>query len=126
MLASLFGRKQRRASGHVNWNELWRRHDEISVRYFPKPFPKQLLLIKPRKDYRKYVGEQDLPALGGVRIVRIDAFPAGLMTPPFVDQVAKLVASSIDGGLRECEIEPTRIRGASDAARESDNVESIV
>jgi glutamate-1-semialdehyde aminotransferase/thioesterase domain-containing protein/acyl carrier protein len=106
MLAGLFSKQQAVSStGAVNMHELWRLHDAQADRYRPKPLPGKLLLIRPKKDYRSYVGKEDLKATGGVKIVRIPAFPAGLMTPPYVSQVAKLVKDSIHEGLQS----PTRI-----------------
>ena len=100
MLAGLFSKQQAvSATGAVNMHELWRLHDAQADRYRPQPFPGKLLLIRPKKDYRSYVGKQDLVATQGVRIERIAAFPAGLMTPPYVSQVAKLVKESIREGL---------------------------
>lgn len=106
MLAGLFSKQQAvSSSGAVNMHELWRLHDAQADRYRPKPLPGKLLLIRPKKDYRSYVGKEDLIATGGVKIVRIPAFPAGLMTPPYVSQVAKLIKDSIQEGLRS----PSRI-----------------
>ncbi len=100
MLAGLFSKQKAvSATGAVNMHELWRLHDAQADRYRPKPYPGKLLLIRPKKDYRSYVGKQDLVADDGVQIVRIPAFPAGLMTPPYVTQVAKLVKEGIREGL---------------------------
>ncbi|MCA9157242.1 MAG: aminotransferase class III-fold pyridoxal phosphate-dependent enzyme [Planctomycetales bacterium] len=100
MLVSLFSKpKAISASGAVNMHELWRLHDAQADRYRPKPYPGKLLLIRPKKDYRSYVGKEDLVAIAGVQIVRIPAFPAGLMTPPYVSQVAKLIKEAIREGL---------------------------
>ncbi len=106
MLAGLFSKQQAVSStGAVNMHELWRLHDAQADRYRPKPLPGKLLLVRPKKDYRSYVGREDLIAIGGVKIVRIPAFPAGLMTPPYVSHVAKLIKDSIYEGLQS----PTRI-----------------
>lgn len=100
MLAGMFT-KQRAvsATGAVNMHELWRLHDAQADRYRPRPYAGKLLLIRPRKDYRSYIGKQDLVATEGVTIVRVPAFPAGLMTPPYVSQVAVLVKQAIRDGL---------------------------
>ena len=121
MFSSMIRGKKRKVTSKTDWNDLWRQHDEISVRYFPKPYPGKLLLIRPRTDYRSYVGEKELEALGGVNIVRLSAFPACLMTPPHVDQVAELIASSIDEGLRECGIDPTTLRHESNPKNDAVN-----
>lgn len=124
MVTGLFTPKKRQFKTQgVNWNELWRVHDEISVQYIPRPYPKKLLLIRPQQDYHKYAGTEELRALGGVNIVRIRSFPAGLMVSPFVDEVAKLVATSIDEGLRECGIETTTANRVPDAAKTAGNTE---
>lgn len=100
MLASLFSKQKAiSAAGAVNMHELWRLHDAQADRYRPKPYPGKLLLIRPKKDYRSYIGKEDLVATAGVQIVRIPAFPAGLMTPPYVSQVAKLIKEAIREGL---------------------------
>ena len=100
MLAGLFSKQKAvSATGAVNMHELWRLHDAQADRYRPKPYPGKLLLIRPKKDYRSYVGKEDLVAIAGVQVVRIPAFPAGLMTPPYVSQVAELVRAAIREGL---------------------------
>ncbi len=101
MLAGIFSRQKAvSANGTVNMHELWRLHDAQVERYRPIELPGKLLLIRPRKDYRCYVGKEDLRARDGVRIVRIPAFPAGLMTPPYVEQVATEIRQAIREGLR--------------------------
>ena len=57
------------------------------------------MLIRPKKDYRSYIGKEHLVATAGVQIVRVPAFPAGLMTPPYLSQVAKLIREAIREGL---------------------------
>ncbi len=100
MLAGLFTQQKAvSATGAVNMHELWRLHDAQADRYRPRPYAGKLLLIRPRKDYRSYVGKQDLVATEGVTIVRVPAFPAGLMTPPYVSQVAAIVKQAIGEGL---------------------------
>ncbi len=100
MLAGLFSKQKAvSATGAVNMHELWRLHDAQADRYRPKPYPGKLLLIRPKKDYRSYVGKEDLVATAGVKVVRLPAFPAGLMTPPYVSQVAELVKAGIREGL---------------------------
>jgi glutamate-1-semialdehyde aminotransferase/thioesterase domain-containing protein/acyl carrier protein len=100
MFAGWFSKQQAVSPrGAVNMHELWRLHDAQADRYRPQPFPGKLLLIRPKKDYRSYVGKEELVATQGVKIVRMPAFPAGLMTPPYVSQVAKLVHDSIQEGL---------------------------
>lgn len=107
MLAGLFSKQQAvSTTGAVNMHELWRLHDAQADRYRPKPFPGKLLLIRPKKDYRSYVGKEDLVATQGVQVERIPAFPAGLMTPPYVSQVAKLVKESIREGLANAASSP--------------------
>ena len=93
--------------------------------YVPKPYPGKLLLIRPKCDYRKYVGQQDLQATAGVRVVRIPCFPAGLMTPPYVDQVARLVESSVDDGLRESGIDPNTMDRFPASTRADESGEKV-
>jgi thioesterase domain-containing protein len=122
MLAGWFSKQQAvSASGAVNMHELWRLHDAQADRYRPKPFPGKLLLIRPKKDYRSYVGKEELVATKGVQIVRIPAFPAGLMTPPYVAQVAKLVQETIGEGLRCQELGGNCSQAASLADRHAQN-----
>lgn len=94
--------KRAKAHDEVSMHELWRQHDAQADRYRPKPFPGKLLLIRPRRDYRSYVGKEDLRALQGVRVERIPAYPAGLMTPPYVAHVARIVKQAMRDGLIEC------------------------
>ncbi len=121
MLAGLFSKQTAvSASGAVNMHELWRLHDAQADRYRPRPLPGKLLLIRPKKDYRSYVGKQDLVATQGVKIVRIPAFPAGLMTPPYVRQVAQLVKATI----REAQASPASLTDSQLVLRESGSSEA--
>lgn len=100
MLAGLFTKQTAvSATGTVNMHELWRLHDAQADRYRPRPYPGKLVLIRPRKDYRSYIGKCDLEATKGVSVVRVPAFPAGLMTPPYVSQVAQIIKRAIGEGL---------------------------
>jgi glutamate-1-semialdehyde aminotransferase/thioesterase domain-containing protein/acyl carrier protein len=122
MLAGWFSKQQAvSASGAVNMHELWRLHDAQADRYRPKPFPGKLLLIRPKKDYRSYVGKEELVATKGVQIVRMPAFPAGLMTPPYVARVAKLVQETIGEGLRCQELDGSCSQAATLAERHPQN-----
>jgi thioesterase domain-containing protein len=99
MFLSLFSKHQgtkRSSASEVNWNEVWRAHDAQADRYVPRTYPGKLLLIRPKKDYSSYVGKNDLRAAGGVEVVRIDAFPTGLMSAPFVDHLAAEIRSRLD------------------------------
>jgi glutamate-1-semialdehyde aminotransferase/thioesterase domain-containing protein/acyl carrier protein len=99
MFLSLFSRHQgtkRSNASEVNWNEVWRAHDAQADRYRPRTYAGKLLLIRPKRDYSSYVGKNDLQASEGVEIVRLDAFPTGLMSAPFVDQLADEIRSRLD------------------------------
>ena len=116
-IADLLGPKKEKPAAsrnQINWNHVWRAHDAQADRYVPQPLPGKLLLIRPRKDYRSYVGREDLRATEGVTVERLPAYPAGLMTPPYVDQVAAIVEREIDDRLGlGMEVEPTERRIAS-------------
>jgi glutamate-1-semialdehyde aminotransferase/thioesterase domain-containing protein/acyl carrier protein len=99
MFLSLFSKHrgtQRANASQVNWNEVWRAHDAQADRYVKKPYPGKMLMIRPRKDFTSYLGKEELAANQGVEYVRMDAFPTGLMSAPFVDQLAALVREKLE------------------------------
>lgn len=79
----------------VNFDELWRKHDELCEQWVPKTYPGKLIHFRPARDYRCHVGEE-LQATGGIEIHRMRAYPAGMMVSPFVDELAQAIGRSID------------------------------
>ena len=85
----------------INWNQVWQAHDDQADRYRKRPYAGKLLQIRPKKDYSTYLGKEELEGTEGVSYCRIPCYPGGLMTPPFVDQVAEVVRTAIREGHQE-------------------------
>jgi hypothetical protein len=61
-----------------------------------------LLLIRPKKDYTSYVGKNELQAERGVEVIRLDVYPTGLMSAPFVDQLADVIRTRLNAANQDC------------------------
>ncbi|RMF43104.1 MAG: non-ribosomal peptide synthetase [Planctomycetota bacterium] len=68
-------------------------YDDATENYRPLPYPGKVIVFKPRAPYVGYtdpsMGWGDLVA--DLEIVPLDVFPAGMLMPPFVQQLAQEV-----------------------------------
>jgi hypothetical protein len=114
MFSSLWGRSTAGStSGGINQAEIWRQHDAQADRYRPQIYPGKLYLFRPKKDYRSYRAKVELEAAQGVEIIRLPAYPAGLMVKPYVAELAELFQQGIREGLAEIDWQPTAERELS-------------
>ena len=79
----------------VDFNELWRKHDELCEEYMPRTYPGKLVHFRPRRDYKCHLGEE-LQATDGMEEHRMRAYPAGMMVSPFVDELADMLRQTIE------------------------------
>jgi thioesterase domain-containing protein len=107
MFSSLWGRSTAGStSGGINQAEIWRQHDAQADRYRPQIYPGKLYLFRPKKDYRSYRAKVELEAAQGVEIIRLPAYPAGLMVKPYVAELAEMFEQGIREGLAELNWRP--------------------
>lgn len=94
-IKSLLSRSKRvKPKALVNFNELWRKHDELCEQWVPKIYPGKLIHFRPARDYTCHQGEE-LQATDGIEIHRMRAFPAGMMVSPFVEELAESIRNAI-------------------------------
>ena len=92
-IKSTFSGNKRVKQG-VDFNALWRKHDELCEEYVPKNYPGKLIHFRPARDYRCHMGEE-LTATQGAEVHRMRAYPAGMMVSPFVDELADSIQQAI-------------------------------
>ena len=78
----------------VDMNELWRIHDILCEEYRPSHYPGRLLQFRPAKDYSSHLTDVEVPA-DQTEWIRLKAYPAGTMTPPFVEELAQRLAAEM-------------------------------
>jgi hypothetical protein len=99
-LARLFQKAgQPNRQGLVNMAEIWRKHDDIAEAYVSQKYPGKLIQFRPRRDYRCNLGPEYIADEVIYRIMPV--YPAGMMASPFVQQLARELASFIDQGLKD-------------------------
>ena len=120
-VGSLFSKKKRKPQKQpVDFNALWRKHDELCEEYVPKVYPGKIIHYRPARDYRCHVGEE-VQATEGLEIHRMRAFPAGIMVSPFVSELAETVKGIVDRQLGSYELSDWV---SSDRSQEKSTVES--
>jgi phthiocerol/phenolphthiocerol synthesis type-I polyketide synthase E len=82
--------------------QIWQANDRACLLYVPQPFPGVVMDFRPMKQYRMF----DLPnvkwerlAQGGVQIVNLPVYPAGILVEPFVKHLATSLRTAIDGAM---------------------------
>jgi hypothetical protein len=83
--------------------KLWQTNDRACVNYVPRPYSGSIIDFRPLKQYRAF----DKPdakwahlAEGGVEVVVLPTYPAGMLVEPFVKDLAAALEKSIDGAIR--------------------------
>jgi phthiocerol/phenolphthiocerol synthesis type-I polyketide synthase E len=81
---------------------IWQANDHACMLYVPQPFPGVVTDFRPMKQYRMF----DLPnvkwdrlAQGGVQVVNLPVYPAGILVEPFVKHLATSLRTAIDGAM---------------------------
>lgn len=82
---------------------IWRINDRAARNYVPRPYPGVITHFRPLQEYSEY-GETDksweVLACGGHHIIRLRVYPAGMLLEPFVEELARLLKTYMDGALQ--------------------------
>ena len=83
--------------------KLWQTNDRACVNYVPRPYSGRIIDFRPLKQYRAF----DRPdakwkhlAKGGLEVVVLPTYPAGMLVEPFVKYLAAALEKSIDDAIR--------------------------
>ena len=95
-IKSIFSRNKRnKPKALVDFNALWRKHDELCEEYAPRTYPGKLIHFRPKRDYKCHLGEE-LKSTEELEEHRMRAYPAGMMVSPFVNELADTLQRTIE------------------------------
>ncbi len=99
LLARLGGNWESTASRSLVLGKICAGNDRASMDYIPKPYLGVVTDFRPLKQYSIY-RRQDLKwenlAQGGLKIVQLSVYPAGMLVEPFVKSLADELKKSIE------------------------------
>lgn len=95
--------------GLVNMDEIWRKHDDIAEAYIAERYPGKIIHFRPLVDYRCNVGEEYDAQELDYRTLKV--YPAGMMSQPFVKDLAKQLSEIISNTLHanDHKVNPTSV-----------------
>jgi len=107
MFLARFDRKSRSSgSDSLRLGQIWRANDFATWNYVPKPYAGVVTDIRPKAQYRVFKkpgAKWDRLAEGGVDVVVLPVYPAGMLVEPFVRHLAAALRQSIDGAMLRSE-----------------------
>jgi thioesterase domain-containing protein/acyl carrier protein len=83
--------------------QVWRTNDTACNAYDAKPFRGTITDFRPLKQYRwfdKADAKWEKLALGGLKIVQLQVYPAGMLVEPFVSHLAVALKTAMDEAIR--------------------------
>jgi non-ribosomal peptide synthetase component F/thioesterase domain-containing protein len=78
---------------------LWETNDRASLNYVPRPFRTPVVDFRPRRQYSVYLEpgvNWDGLALGGLEVIDLPVYPAGMLLEPFVEDLAAALRKALD------------------------------
>jgi phthiocerol/phenolphthiocerol synthesis type-I polyketide synthase E len=106
MLFGKFDKKQGTdSSKSLALAKIWQANDRACQNYVPRPYPGLVTDFRPLKQYRAFNrpdAKWDRLAQGGLEIVVLPLYPAGMLVEPFVQHLAAALEKAIDDGIRKC------------------------
>jgi phthiocerol/phenolphthiocerol synthesis type-I polyketide synthase E len=106
MLLAKFDKKQRTdGSKSLVLAKIWQANDRACQSYVPRPYPGLVTDFRPLKQYRAFNrpdAKWDRLAQGGLEIVVLPLYPAGMLVEPFVQHLAAALEKAIDDAVRKC------------------------
>jgi phthiocerol/phenolphthiocerol synthesis type-I polyketide synthase E len=85
--------------------KVWQANDRACVNYVPRPYAGSITDFRPLKQYLAFDrpgAKWDLIAQGGLEIVVLPVYPAGMLVEPLVKYLATALEKSIDDAIRSC------------------------
>ncbi|MGO9123992.1 MAG: thioesterase domain-containing protein [Terriglobales bacterium] len=102
LLTKFDKRSRDRRSDFLVLGRIWRANDFATWNYVPKPYPGVVTDIRPKTQYRVFSKpglKWDRLAGGGVEVVVLPVYPAGMLVEPFVAHLAVALRRSIDAAM---------------------------
>jgi thioesterase domain-containing protein/acyl carrier protein len=107
---ALLARFDKRAGDHGSdlmlLARIWQANDFATWNYEPKSYPGAVTDIRPKTQYRVFDRpgvKWDQLAKGGVEVVVLPVYPAGMLLEPFVRHLAVALRRSMDAAMARCE-----------------------
>ena len=105
MLLAKFDKKRRTdSSKSLVLAKIWQANDQACQSYVPRPYPGSVADFRPMKQYRLFNrpdAKWDRLAQGGLEIVVLPLYPAGMLVEPFVQHLAAALEKAIDVAVRK-------------------------
>jgi phthiocerol/phenolphthiocerol synthesis type-I polyketide synthase E len=106
LLARFGGRSRHGSSDLLLLGQIWRANDSATWSYVPRPYSGTVTDIRPKTQYRVFDRpgvKWDQLAEGGVEVVVLPVYPAGMLVEPFVKDLAVALRRSMDAAMMCCE-----------------------
>jgi phthiocerol/phenolphthiocerol synthesis type-I polyketide synthase E len=106
LLAKFDKRSRDHGSDLFLLGRIWWANDFATWNYVPKPYPGAVTDIRPKKQFRVFSKpglKWDQLAEGGVEVIVLPVYPAGMLVEPFVIHLAVALRESIDAAMHRCE-----------------------
>ena len=78
---------------------LWETNDRASLNYVPKAYRAPIVDFRPRRQYSVYLEpgvNWDGLAPGGLEVIHLPVYPAGMLPEPFVEDLARALRKALD------------------------------
>ncbi len=105
LLAEFASQPRAVASESLLLAKVWQTNDRACVNYLPRPYAGTITDVRPLKQYRafnKTDAKWDQLAKGGLKVVVLPTYPAGMLVEPFVKYLATVLEKSIDDAIGRC------------------------
>jgi phthiocerol/phenolphthiocerol synthesis type-I polyketide synthase E len=83
--------------------KIWQTNDRACVNYVPRPYSGSIVDFRPLKQYRAFDrpdAKWEKLAKGGIDVIVLPTYPAGMLVEPFVKYLAVALEKSIDDAIR--------------------------
>jgi phthiocerol/phenolphthiocerol synthesis type-I polyketide synthase E len=85
--------------------KIWQTNDRACINYLPRAYSGSIIDFRPLKQYRAFDkpdAKWEKLAEGGLQVVVLPTYPAGMLVEPFVKHLADALEKSIDEAIRTC------------------------
>jgi len=103
VIAEFDGHQPTAASESLLLAKVWRTNDRACMNYTPRPYAGKITDFRPLKQYRAFDrldAKWEHLAEGGLDVVVLPTYPAGMLVEPFVKDLASALEKSIDEAIR--------------------------
>jgi phthiocerol/phenolphthiocerol synthesis type-I polyketide synthase E len=105
LLAEFDGHPPTATSEAMVLAKVWQTNDRACINYLPRSYSGSIIDFRPLKQYRAFDkpdAKWEKLAEGGLQVVVLPTYPAGMLVEPFVKYLAASLEKSIDEAIRSC------------------------